>query len=142
MEAHSAEVNCISFNPYTEFHLATGSADKVRGSSLSLSLSLSFSLSLLPIVRLMCACHVQTVALWDIRSLKEKLHSFESHKDEVFQVAWNPFNETILASGGSDRRLMIWDLSRIGTVSYDCFCVFSHFPFSYLSLCDGLYFLY
>lgn len=29
VEAHTAEVNCLSFNPYSEFILATGSADKV-----------------------------------------------------------------------------------------------------------------
>lgn len=29
VDAHSAEVNCLSFNPYSEFILATGSADKV-----------------------------------------------------------------------------------------------------------------
>lgn len=29
VEAHLAEVNCLSFNPYSEFILATGSADKV-----------------------------------------------------------------------------------------------------------------
>ena len=29
---------------------------------------------------------LQTVALWDLRNLKMKLHSFESHKDEIFQV--------------------------------------------------------
>ncbi len=56
VDAHTAEVNCLSFNPYSEFILASGSADK-------------------------------TVALWDLRNLKLKLHSFESHKDEIFQVA-------------------------------------------------------
>lgn len=30
---------------------------------------------------------LQTVALWDLRNLKLKLHSFESHKDEIFQVS-------------------------------------------------------
>jgi len=35
---------------------------------------------------LACAVIVQTVALWDLRNLKLKLHSFESHKDEIFQV--------------------------------------------------------
>ncbi|KAF3833655.1 hypothetical protein F7725_024859 [Dissostichus mawsoni] len=79
----AAEVNCLSFNPYSEFILASGSADK-------------------------------TVALWDLRNLKLKLHSFESHKDEIFQVQWSPHNETILASSGTDRRLNVWDLSKIG----------------------------
>jgi histone-binding protein RBBP4 len=30
------------------------------------------------------------------------------------QVGWSPHHETILASSGADRRLMVWDLSRIG----------------------------
>lgn len=30
------------------------------------------------------------------------------------QVGWNPKNETILSSCGADRRVNIWDLSRIG----------------------------
>merc|ERR1711976_406908 len=59
VDAHMSEVNCLSFNPYSEYILATGSADK-------------------------------TVALWDLRNLKLKLHSFESHKDEIFQVQWSP----------------------------------------------------
>ena len=44
----------------------------------------------LPVVLLDCVCNrscsLQTVALWDLRNLKLKLHSFESHKDEIFQV--------------------------------------------------------
>uniref|UniRef100_A0A2K6SXP7 Uncharacterized protein n=1 Tax=Saimiri boliviensis boliviensis TaxID=39432 RepID=A0A2K6SXP7_SAIBB len=56
----------------------------------------------------------KTVALWDLRYLKLKLHSFESHKDELFQVQWSPRNETILASSSTDRRLNVWDLSKIG----------------------------
>ena len=57
VEAHQAEVNCLAFNPFSEYILATGSADK-------------------------------TVAMWDLRNLKMKLHSFESHKDEIFQVGY------------------------------------------------------
>lgn len=35
VDAHSAEVNCLAFNPYSEFVLATGSADKVCRSSIA-----------------------------------------------------------------------------------------------------------
>ncbi|THG01288.1 hypothetical protein TEA_028206 [Camellia sinensis var. sinensis] len=35
------------------------------------------------------------------------------NREEVFQVGWNPKNETILASCCLGRRLMVWDLSRI-----------------------------
>ena len=35
-EAHTAEVNCLAFNPFNEYILATGSADKtVRVSTSS-----------------------------------------------------------------------------------------------------------
>ncbi|ELW64704.1 Histone-binding protein RBBP4 [Tupaia chinensis] len=81
VDAHTAEVNCLSFNPYSEFIVVTGLAEK-------------------------------TDARWDLRNLK--LHSFESHKDEIFQVQWSPRNETILAFSGTDRRLNVCDLSKIG----------------------------
>lgn len=83
VDAHSKEINCLSFSPYSEYLLATGSADK-------------------------------TVALWDMRSLKTKLHSLEGHSEEVYQVVWSPHNETVLASASSDRRVNVWDLSKIG----------------------------
>ena len=83
VEAHDAEVNCLSFNPFNETLLATGSADK-------------------------------TVALFDIRNTKHRLHTFEHHTEEVFQIGWSPKSETVLASCGADRRMMIWDLSKIG----------------------------
>jgi histone-binding protein RBBP4 len=83
VDAHAKEINCLAFNPFSEYIVATGSADK-------------------------------TVALWDMRHLKTKLHSLEGHSEEVYQVCWSPFNETILASASSDRRLNVWDLSKIG----------------------------
>ncbi|KAL4838046.1 hypothetical protein H8958_019252 [Nasalis larvatus] len=56
----------------------------------------------------------KNVDLWDLRNLKLKLHSFESHKDKIFQVQWSTHNETILASNGTNCRLNVWDLSKIG----------------------------
>lgn len=84
----------------------------------------------------------QTLRLWDSRNLKERLHEFAGHRDEVFRVQWAPFNETvracarvrvrvracrqawrssllrrddqILSSCGADRRVIVWDMARIG----------------------------
>jgi WD40 repeat protein len=55
-----------------------------------------------------------TVALWDMRNMKTKVHSFVNHEGEVFQTQWSPFNESILASSGSDRRVDVWDMTKIG----------------------------
>lgn len=49
-----------------------------------------------------------------MRNLKHRLHALESHDDEILQLQWSPHHETILASSSGDRRLNIWDLSRIG----------------------------
>ncbi|PIA14039.1 WD40 repeat-like protein [Coemansia reversa NRRL 1564] len=81
--AHESEVNCVAFNPKSEYVFATGSGDT-------------------------------TVALWDLRNLRYKLHSLEAHKDEVLQLSWSPEHETVLASAGGDRRVNVWDISRIG----------------------------
>ncbi|KAK4048583.1 Histone acetyltransferase type B subunit 2 [Microbotryomycetes sp. JL221] len=56
----------------------------------------------------------KTVALWDMRNLKLKLHTFEAHTEEVLQLAWSPHNETIFASASGDRRINLWDVSKIG----------------------------
>jgi len=49
-----------------------------------------------------------------MRNLSGRLHSLEAHTEEVFAVKWAPFNESILATSAQDRRLAVWDLSRIG----------------------------
>jgi histone-binding protein RBBP4 len=54
--AHDSDINCLAFNPYSEYLLATGSMDN-------------------------------TVGLWDLRNLKQKLHVFEGHTEGVYQVS-------------------------------------------------------
>ena len=49
-----------------------------------------------------------------MRNTSKPLHKFESHTDEVFCTSWAPFNETIFASTAADRRIMVWDLAKIG----------------------------
>ena len=84
-QAHDAFVNCLSFNPNSEYLVVTGSEDK--------------TVALWDLRKL---------------DAKTRLHTFETHTDEVFCVEWSPFNETILASASSDRRVNVWDLSKIG----------------------------
>jgi histone-binding protein RBBP4 len=83
--AHPADVCCLSFNPFSEFLIATGSAD-------------------------------QTIAIWDLRSLKTKVHSLDGDMGEVMRVKWSPSDPSILASSGTDSRMAIWDLSRVDSI--------------------------
>lgn len=46
--------------------------------------------------------------------LYSPLQTLEGHTDQVYTVHWSPFDESILASCSSDRRIALWDLSRIG----------------------------
>nr|XP_046918310.1 histone-binding protein RBBP7-like [Dermatophagoides farinae] len=54
-----------------------------------------------------------TVGLFDIRNLKHRLHSFDAHRDEVLDVNWSPYGETVFASSSRDKRLIIWDMTKI-----------------------------
>lgn len=54
------------------------------------------------------------MALWDLRNPSRKLHELRAHNGEILQLAWSPHNEAVLATAGSDRRVLVWDLSRIG----------------------------
>ena len=81
--AHADAVNCIAFNPASDFVIATASADK-------------------------------TVALWDLRNIKMKLHSLMGHNADVNGLSWHPHEESVLASSSADRRIIFWDLARIG----------------------------
>ena len=56
----------------------------------------------------------QTIALWDMRNTSQPLHSLVGHKGEIYSATWNPSNPHILASAGVDRRVNLWDISKVG----------------------------
>eukprot|EP00762_Andalucia_godoyi_P007014 ANDGO_07649.mRNA.1 putative histone-binding protein Caf1 len=81
----NAEVNCIAFSPYNEYLAVCGSAD--RG-----------------------------LRVFDLRHFREPLHVIEGvHRDQVLGVQWSPNAESVFASSGADRRVMIWDLRLTGS---------------------------
>ncbi|KAL7669223.1 hypothetical protein ACOME3_009888 [Neoechinorhynchus agilis] len=53
----------------------------------------------------------QLVNLWDLRYLNTQIHSFIGHYDEVFQTQFHPFDPSIVASGGNDGKVIIWDIN-------------------------------
>ncbi|EIW71564.1 hypothetical protein TREMEDRAFT_60487 [Tremella mesenterica DSM 1558] len=56
----------------------------------------------------------KTIALWDLRKLGQKLHSFEAHKGAVTEVVWSPHSAIHFASASADRRVHIWNMDAIG----------------------------
>ncbi|KAG5513743.1 hypothetical protein PMAC_000781 [Pneumocystis sp. 'macacae'] len=126
---HTAVVTDVAFHPlhdslfgsvsddlYLQIHdirspNTTSAAHKVNAHSEAIN-SLAFNPACEYV--LSTASADKTVALWDLRNLKLKLHSFEGHDDEVTSLAWSPHEETILASSSIDRRIILWDLSKIG----------------------------
>lgn len=69
----------------------------------------------LPIPSVLCSDQdFQTIGLHDLRKPTTRVHTFESHTDEVLSLAWSPHNATVFASASSDRRINVWDLNQIG----------------------------
>ena len=89
VDAHSAEINSIVFSPANEHIVCTGSSDKV-GCGLCWRVELRAGTEADHIYR-----SLQTIALWDLRYTKSRLHSLEAHTDEVLQLAWSPHHETM-----------------------------------------------
>lgn len=83
-ECHEREILSVAYNPSKASHL------------------------------LLTASADKTIALHDLRSPAKRLHTFESHTDEVLHVQWSPHNPTVFASASSDRRINVWDLLQIG----------------------------
>lgn len=55
-----------------------------------------------------------TVGIWDLRNLEQKLHVCEGHKEPVTSLEWHPMEKSVLCSASLDRRMHLWDLSRVG----------------------------
>jgi len=56
----------------------------------------------------------KSIAVWDTRNLASKLFNLKGHTDDVNSVKFSKLQNNLLASASQDRRIFIWDLSRIG----------------------------
>ena len=121
--SHQFGVTHLSFYPFDSLAFLSSSYDhtlKVHATetltpSASFDLgSIIYSHGISPIAdHLLVACATQhpAVRLVDLRS-GASTHSLAGHQGAVLSVTWSPLEEYILASGGSDGTVRLWDIRR------------------------------
>lgn len=54
------------------------------------------------------------VYLYDLRNTSRQLHVMMGHQKPITNVEWDPFHENVIASSSTDRRIILWDIHKIG----------------------------
>ncbi|PAA59523.1 hypothetical protein BOX15_Mlig007085g2, partial [Macrostomum lignano] len=137
VEAHTAEVNCLSFNPFSEFILATGSADKTVAlwdlRNLKLKLH-SFESHKDEIFQVQWSPHNETILassgtdrrlhVWDLSKIGEEqapedaedgppelLFIHGGHTAKISDFSWNPSDPWVICSVSEDNILQVWQMA-------------------------------
>ncbi|KAM4905803.1 LOW QUALITY PROTEIN: histone-binding protein RBBP7 [Sylvia borin] len=137
VDAHTAEVNCLSFNPYSEFILATGSADKtvtlwdLRNLKLKLY---SFESHKDEIFQVHWSSHNETILassgtdsclnIWDLSKIGEEQSAEDAedgppellfihggHTAKISDFSWNPNEPWVICSVSEDNIMQIWQMA-------------------------------
>mmetsp|Transcript_211 Transcript_211/g.692 ORF Transcript_211/g.692 Transcript_211/m.692 type:complete len:428 (+) Transcript_211:63-1346(+) len=138
VEAHSAEVNCISFNPYNEWILATGSADKTvalhdirnlktRLHSFENHTEEVFQIGWSPKNEtILASCGAdRRLMVWDLSRIGEEqtpedaedgppelLFIHGGHTSKISDFSFNPNNDDwVIGSVAEDNILQIWQMA-------------------------------
>eukprot|EP00884_Botryococcus_braunii_P000435 jgi/Botrbrau1/10392/Bobra.0133s0001.1 len=138
VEAHDAEVNCLDFNPFNEFVLATGSADKdgvhlrhaateqAAAPAAATTQRRSSKSAGAPRTRPSWVPAGPTAASWcgtlaaSATSSRQRtrrtvppelLFIHGGHTSKVSDFAWNPSIDWVIASVAEDNILQIWQMS-------------------------------
>ena len=53
-----------------------------------------------------------TVQLWDVRKAKNNISKLTAHNGIVLAIDWHPTQDDIIASGGRDRWIHVWNISK------------------------------
>jgi len=137
IEAHKGEVNCLAFNPFSEFLLVTGSADKTvalwdlrnlksKLHSFESHVEQIFNVSWAPFNEtILGSCGAdRRVNIWDLSRIGEEqsqddaedgppelLFIHGGHTDKIADFSWNTNEEWIIASVADDNVLQIWQMA-------------------------------
>ncbi|KAL3317060.1 CCR4-Not complex caf1 ribonuclease subunit Caf1 [Cichlidogyrus casuarinus] len=137
VEAHMAEVNCLSFNPFSEYTLATGSADRTVAlwdlRQLSQKLH-SFKSHKDEIFQVQWSPHVETILassgtdrrlhVWDLSKIGESQSAEDAengppellfihggHTAKISDFSWNPNMPWVICSVSEDNILQVWQMA-------------------------------
>ncbi|XP_066427892.1 histone-binding protein RBBP7 [Molothrus aeneus] len=137
VDAHTAEVNCLSFNPYSEFILAIGSADKLVAlwdlRNLKLKLH-SFESHKDEIFQVYWSPHTETILassgtdrrlnMWDLSKIGEEQSAEDAedgplellfihggHTAKISDFSWNPNEPWVICSVSEDNITQIWQMA-------------------------------
>lgn len=137
IDAHQAEVNCLSFNPYSEYILATGSADKtvalwdLRNTKMKLH---SFESHKDEIFQVQWSPHNETILassgtdrrlnVWDLSKIGEEqsaddledgppelLFIHGGHTAKISDFSWNPNEPWVICSVSEDNIMQVWQMA-------------------------------
>uniref|UniRef100_A0A8C2PS49 Retinoblastoma binding protein 4, like n=1 Tax=Cyprinus carpio TaxID=7962 RepID=A0A8C2PS49_CYPCA len=137
VDAHTAEVNCLSFNSYSEFILATGSADKTVAlwdlRNLKLKLH-SFESHKDEIFQVQWSPHNETILassgtdrrlnVWDLSKIGEEQSAEDAedgppellfihggHTAKISDFSWNPNDPWVICSVSEDNIMQVWQMA-------------------------------
>jgi len=137
IEAHKGEVNCLAFNPFNEYLLATGSADKTvalwdlrnvrtKLHSFESHVEQIFAVQWAPFTEtILASCGAdRRVNIWDLSRIGEEqtpedaedgppelLFIHGGHTDKIADFSWNTNDEWVIASVADDNVLQIWQMA-------------------------------